>query len=250
MNSLSPERTAELLKSLKKEVTRAAPERIANISVEDLGGNITSPITKGVEDKSNHYSPGKTSSTEERALDLLGSGINSENVALALGVTPSYISQLLSNEDFSDKVAKRRYEHLQKHNIRDNSYDELEDLLLAKLKNAMPLMFKPDTILKAISTINGAKRRGQSSPDQVTNQNNIVNLILPAHIITQFSTNIENQVIRAGDQDLQTMQSNTLLEQVERRKERAIEHLPQEDKQPCQKQSKSLQQENEVLNQL
>ncbi len=173
---------------------------------------------------------GVTSSTEERALALLGSGIASETVASALGVTPSRIAQLLSDETFSGKVSELRYTHLQKHNIRDGEYDNIEDTLLQKLKDSIPLMFKPELILKAVSVVNGAKRKGQATPDQIINQQNIVNLILPQVIAQKFSINIDNQVIRAGDQELLTMPSGNLLKQVEQKETaRLLENTPTSD---------------------
>jgi len=149
--------------------------------------------------------------TEDRALSLLGSGVQAEQVAAALGVTPARISQLLSDETFANQVASLRYENLQKHNTRDSKYDAMEDTLLEKLEKSVGFMFKPETILKAIQIINNAKRRGQSTPDQVTNQQTIVNLVLPTQITQKFTTNINNQVISAGEQTLNTMQSSNLL---------------------------------------
>lgn len=161
---------------------------------------------------SNH---GLTTATQERALSLLGTGVSAEQTAIALGVSASRISQLLSDENFAEQVATVRYENLQKHNKRDSEYDSLEDDLLTKLRKSLPLMIKPETILKAISIVNGAKRRGQSAPQQVTNQQTIVNLVLPSHVVDRFTMNVNNQVIRAGDQELLTMQSGNLLKQIE-----------------------------------
>lgn len=158
---------------------------------------------------------GITSSVEEKALKLLGSGIQAEQVAAALGVTPSRIAQLLSEEYFASKVADLRYETLQSHNKRDGAYDELEDRLLVKLEKSLPLMIKPESILKAISIVNGAKRRGQSAPAQTTNQQNVVNLVLPTIMVDKFAVDMNNQVIKAGDQSLLTMPSGNLLKQVE-----------------------------------
>lgn len=169
-------------------------------------------------------------STEDRALQLLGSGIPAEQVASALGVDASRISQLLSDKTFADQVALLRYNSLQKHNTRDAAYDSIEDKLVVKLDKAMGLMFKPETILKAIQVINGAKRRGQSAPDQVTNQQNIVTLVLPAQITQKFITNINNQVVTAGAQDLATMQSGSLLALAEKKEAaRELAHHAQED---------------------
>jgi transcriptional regulator with XRE-family HTH domain len=153
--------------------------------------------------------------TEDRALTLLGSGVPSEQVASALGVSPARISQLLSDSTFAEQVTELRYTNLQKHNTRDEAYDSLEDKLLEKLEGNLGLLFKPSEILKAISTVNGAKRRGQSAPDHVTNTQNIVSIILPTQITQRFTTNVNNQVVKTGAQELTTMQSGNLLKLAE-----------------------------------
>lgn len=157
----------------------------------------------------------KLTSLEERALSLLGAGCNTDAVAAALGVQASRISQLLAQQVFADKVAELRFNNLQKHNARDSAYDGIEDRLVEKLGKALPLLIKPESILKAISIVNGAKRRGISTPDHITNQQNVVTLVMPKVITNKFTVNINNQVTRAGDQDLMTMPSGNLLKRVE-----------------------------------
>lgn len=197
--------------------------------LDSLGG--PTKISKAEEPKSNHYTPGVTSGIEEKALSLLGSGIAAESVASALGVTPARIAQLLSSEIFADQVASLRYENLQEHNKRDAQYDRLEDVLLNKLENSIPLMFKPAEILNAVAVVNKANRRGQASPSQVTNQQNIVTLVLPKIIAENFSVDINNQVTRAGDQELHTMPSGNLLKKVEESRETAEALLIEQE--PC-----------------
>lgn len=154
---------------------------------------------------------------ESRALELLGQGVYPEQAAAAAGLTPSRISQLLSQEQFAAAVAERRYESLSKHNARDNEYDELEDSLLTKMKDCIPLMMRPQEILRAIQVINAAKRRGSSMPQHISEQQTIINLVLPTQILTQFAMNAQNQVVSAGDQSLLTIQSGTLLKKLDRK---------------------------------
>jgi hypothetical protein len=139
------------------------------------------------------------STIEFRALELLGSGIAPETVANALGVTPSRISQLLSDEEFARKVTEKKFETLQKHNA-----------LIEKFQDVIPLMMRPMEILKALQVINSQKRRGVSSPESIHTQQTIVNLTVPVQLVTKFSRDINNQVIEAGDQTLLTIQSNKL----------------------------------------
>ncbi len=155
-----------------------------------------------------------STSTESRALTLLGSGIPPETVAASLGVSASRISQLLSTPEFAAQVAELRFNNLQKHNARDSEYDDLEDALIARMRDCLPMMYKPMEILKAIQIINAAKRRGASAPDSVIQQQTIINLTLPTQILNTFKTNAQNQVVSTGTQELVTMQASTLLSKV------------------------------------
>ena len=215
--------------------------------LESLGGTTTPEATINPEPElqvpSSHYSPGVSTSVEERALSLLGSGVPAESVASALGVTPARISQLLAVESFSTRVAALRYENLQKHNVRDERYDSLEDKLLERLERSLPLLIKPESILKAVTVVNGAKRRGQSTPEQVTNTQNIVNLVLPSVIADKFSVNVNNQVTKAGDQELLTMASGNLLKQVEEATAARIEHTPSEQQSESYEEQDNVQKE-------
>lgn len=151
-----------------------------------------------------------TTTTEARALSLLGQGLGPEVVAAAIGVSTSRISQLLSDPEFSAKVAEARYNNLAKHNSRDAAYDAMEDSLIEKLRDLMPYMMRPMEVLKAIQVINSAKRRGSSAPEAITGQQTVVQLIMPTQIMQSFTTNINNQVIKAGEQDLVTVQSASM----------------------------------------
>jgi len=150
--------------------------------------------------------------TRSRALELLGMGVIATQVAAALGVDISRISQLLSEEAFAAKVAELRFSNLRKHTERDTKYDGLEDTLIEKLGDCLPLMHRPMEILKAIQVINSAKRRGASAPEHTTNQNQIIQLNVPSALIEKFRVNINNQVTIAGNQSLETIQPGSLLD--------------------------------------
>jgi len=161
--------------------------------------------------------------TESRALSLLGSGIAPATVAASLGITAARISQLMSEESFAAQVVELRYKHLQKHNARDSEYDSIEDELIEKLREAMPLMHRPIEILKAIQVINSAKRRGASTPEAMTEKQNVIQLVVPVQIINKFQTNLQGQVVTVGElgneQNLLTIQSGALDSLVKKEKE-------------------------------
>jgi len=153
-----------------------------------------------------------TTATEERALSLLGQGCGPELVASAIGVSVSRISQLLSTPEFAERVAELRFASLAKHNERDQRADRIEDMLLEKLENVIPYITDPMKLVAAYTRINAAKRRGSSSPEAITAQTQVVSLNIPSVVINQhirqdITVNMNNQVIKAGNQDLITVQS-------------------------------------------
>lgn len=154
-----------------------------------------------------------------RALELLGAGTSNQIVAATLGVSDSYISQLLSEDEFKEQVIALRYEHLSRHNSRDAKYDAMEDKLLESLEKTLGLLYDPMKILKAISVINAAKRRGEESPEAMAQNNTIVNLTLPNAVMQRFKVtqNSEGLIIEAGDQSLITATSTNLLKRMEHR---------------------------------
>lgn len=167
-----------------------------------------------------------STTTESRALELLGKGIPPAAVAAALGVDPSRITQLLSDDTFAASVVEKKFESLSKHATRDMAIDQLEDHLLDKLKDTLPFMTRPMEILKSFSVINAAKRRTLSHTDQVTTQQTIVTLNIPSIIVQKFSQNIHNQVTAVGQQSLVTMQSSSLLSQHPKSSPTLIEQAP------------------------
>jgi hypothetical protein len=162
----------------------------------------------------------KLTSVEERALKLLGAGIPNDQVAAAVGVTKSRISQLLSDESFSARVKELRYSNLLQHAERDNKYDDLENAALDRLKSTMAMVFDPMKIARILQTLNQAKRRGEQVPTDMPNNIPVIPVSLPPILLQQFNThvNIHNQVIGVNTgadstdpmQTLVTIQSSQL----------------------------------------
>lgn len=150
------------------------------------------------------------SSVEDRAMRMLGNNLSPEIVAQATGVSVSRISQLLSDSTFAASVMELRCGILQKHNDRDNAYDEMEDTLIAKMRDLIPYMYKPGEVLHAIRIINNAHRRGSVVSHNEGVAATVVNITLPTIITQRFITDINNQVITAGTQDLVTVQSSQM----------------------------------------
>lgn len=150
------------------------------------------------------------SATEVKALSLLGQGISAVLVASTLGISESRVSQLLSDETFANEVRELRFAALAKHNERDAAADTIESALLGQLKDAIPLLMRPMEIARVLGTVNALKRRGASSPETMHERSAIVTITMPKQITQKFVTNINNQVIKAGTQELITIQSGSM----------------------------------------
>ena len=171
-----------------------------------------------------------SSPIRSRALALLSSGITPEQTAAALGVTPSAISQLISDAEFANELATARFEKLKKNNARDEELDSLEDELITIMKQQMALIaFDTNKIPRLFSIINAAKRRGASAPESAHTHNTIIQLNVPVSIVSRFRVNSNNQVVSAGSQDLITIQSGNMRNLVESQNhepQRSLPNLP------------------------
>lgn len=161
--------------------------------------------------------------TKERAAKLLGQGVDQSIVATALGVSPSYITQLLEQEQFAAEVTQLRFINLENATGRDSKYDAMEDKFLDKLEEMSPYMTKPREILGALAVLNKAQRRGAKQENQPQVKQDVVVLTLPSVIHNTFITNHANQVIavsggsenpEALQRDLSTITAKALLERL------------------------------------
>lgn len=146
-------------------------------------------------------------SSKQRALALLGQGHAQSVVASALGVSESYISQLLSDEDFAAQVQECRVQSLSAATDIDNKYNKIEMELLNKLEGVAKLFVSPRDILNALTKINAAKRRGAAAAPETVPRERIVVLELPQKVQYNFVTNINQQVVEIQEDGTENSQS-------------------------------------------
>lgn len=147
----------------------------------------------------------------DRLLKLLGSGVSNAVAASAVGCTESYVSQLMAEEEFAQKVAALRFEMLQASRARDEKADTLEDKLLEKLETTLPLIMKPMEVLKALSTVNGLQRRSKPAQEQVHIQNQIIQLQMQTNVVAKLTLTPNKEIVAVDGRDLITMSSAQLL---------------------------------------
>ena len=152
----------------------------------------------------------------EKIKDLLGSGLSNEVVANATGVSPSYVSQLMSNPEFASEIASKRSAILTANSARDREIDSIEDDLIVILKDQVSngLFYKPREILQAFSIINRATRRGVINPSGANQGSVVVNLNLPTVVVKNFTVNAQSEVVEIDGQSMVTMPSSQLLREL------------------------------------
>ena len=137
-------------------------------------------------------------------------------IARKLSITEGYVSQILAKESLSSKIVEAKLKYLDEATQRDQRLNEVEDALLARLKEMIPSFYKPKDVLYAFSAINKAVRRGATTEvlqasvaDQETK---VININLPQVIKQRYKINSKSEVIEVEGRPLVTADSKQLYE--------------------------------------
>lgn len=173
---------------------------------------------------------------KDRILKLLSQGLPATVVASAVGCDNSYISQLLADPVFEQELKELKYAMLTEATNRDNKINNLEDKMLERITHDVehnPVAFR-NTMerVRALSLVNALKRRGVGADVNNVGQSvtNIVTLVLPTQIVnkyTNYEKDINNQVVKTGDQNLVTMQAGQLKSLMESNYEHGNQNQPE-----------------------
>jgi hypothetical protein len=152
------------------------------------------------------------SSVEQRIIKFLTQKVKPAQIASCVGLPIEAVISLAGRQDVAEIVTKAHTEHIESANSRDALYDELELEAAKYMKRALPMLLaKPSELIKVITGLNSLKRRGSiAGEDSATGSGAVVQLNLPNILIQNFQVNIDNQVIRAGEQDLTTLPSSQM----------------------------------------
>jgi len=147
---------------------------------------------------------------------LFISGLKAREIAAHLGISESYLADLLTPEvrrEIKTAIAAKQTQQFQL----DSFYDDIELSALEKLSQKLPFMAETSEILATIKVMNSAKRRNpqlQTAPSEIEDAG-FVTLQLPEKVspIT-LEFNSKNEAIKVGEQEL-TSASLDLLEALE-----------------------------------
>lgn len=154
--------------------------------------------------------------SKDQLKSLLGNGVPAAQAAKAVGCSAAYVAELMAEAGFSEEVATMRVGKLHAATERDAKYDAIEDKLLGNLETMAPLMLQPAMLLKAITVVNGAKRRGVTDAETVAAQKaTVVVLHLPEVLRHRYKLNPNNEIIEVDGRTLLTIDSNAILANLE-----------------------------------
>lgn len=158
-------------------------------------------------------------SAREDIEKFLTLGLSQEQVAKKLNVSSGLVSQIANESEIKQKVTKARLDFLDAATARDQKYNEIEDVLLEKAKAALPSIWKPQDILRALMAINKAERRGASSQQMAEilskSESSVVTIQLPERLKTKYIKSSRKEVVEINGRPLITKDSRLLLEEIQ-----------------------------------
>lgn len=156
-------------------------------------------------------------SNKGQALMLLGRGTSAQSTAAILGVSPSLISQFMEDDDFVTELTELKCERELAASIRDEAKDNLEDKAIAKVEAVIDYITKPMEAVALLKTINGLNRTATPNTGLGDKGTGVISVVLPKGIIAakvNIEVNAQNQVIEVEGRGMQTMDQNTLLQEL------------------------------------
>ena len=166
-------------------------------------------------------STGANASNTRMIVDLLGKGYAVSDVARILEVTPSAVSQVATAHAIEIDNISADYRMAAV--AQDMALDEIEGMLVEKLKALAAIETDSTKVLKMFQTINISKRRsrgeGSAQPVHSTNiTQNVVHLTLPAHVANkavEYIVNPNNEVVQVAGRNIITATNKQVAEQMQ-----------------------------------
>lgn len=146
---------------------------------------------------------------KEHAINLLAQGIPTSQVAAAVGVSDSYISQLKADEEVQRQIAERQAAHSIADSNFDNTLERAEAMALEKIEKNLPFA-NMGQALAAFRILNSARRRKDEFIQKDSAVSVTVNLTLPANNIPRYITNQANEIVEVEGKTMLSASAKTL----------------------------------------
>ena len=147
---------------------------------------------------------------KEQIIALLSQGISAAQVAAAVGVSESYISQLRSDPEISDLITTSGTAKLEAAALFDSSLERAELMALEKIEKNLPFA-NMGQAMAAFRILNSARKRSDAFATPADQSTNItVNLTLPASAAARYVVNTSNEIVEVEGQTMITATAKSL----------------------------------------
>jgi hypothetical protein len=147
---------------------------------------------------------------KEQIIALLSQGISAAQVAAAVGVSESYISQLRSDPEISELIVTSGTAKLEAAALFDSSLERAELMALEKIEKNLPFA-NMGQAMAAFRILNSARKRSDAFATPADQSTNItVNLTLPASAAARYVVNTSNEIVEVEGQTMITATAKSL----------------------------------------
>lgn len=159
------------------------------------------------------------STTDQKIAKILAVS-TAEAAALAVGVSPSYVSQLTHSEEFQQLVAAHKAVATEDGSQRAEHNSRLDSMEYKAAKQLdtvlqMGMIYDPDKLLRIIERLNRLHRRADST-DSATpvTQHAVVTIEVGQGLAAKLQLSSRSEVMAVGDRQLQTISPERLAQDV------------------------------------
>jgi transcriptional regulator with XRE-family HTH domain len=147
---------------------------------------------------------------KEQIIALLSQGIPAAQVAAAVGVSESYISQLRADPELSELITTQGTAKLEANAAFDNTLERAELMALEKIEKNLPFA-NMGQAMAAFRILNSARKRSDAFATPADQSTNItVNLTLPAAAAARYVVNNSNEIVEVEGQTMITATAKSL----------------------------------------
>lgn len=131
---------------------------------------------------------------KDQAIELLCKGISTTQVADAIGVDPSYISQLRADPEIAERISKSVAATTVADVEFDSRLEKAEALALEQIEKKLPFANMQQS-LSAFKILNGAVKRKHGHQNPGAGAGVVVNIHLPATAVPRYTLNAQNEIV-------------------------------------------------------
>lgn len=168
----------------------------------------------------------------QKILGFLASGVPPSAAASAAGVDPSYVSQLLDNEQFKLQLYEKSAARLQKDVEHDTKIETVEARALAAIEQKLPFVRSALEAARIFQILNNSKKRALANAAPADSNLGGVTIVLPRAIAKtmELRLNTTQQVIEVEGRTMAPLPSRQLPAVLaERNKQKAADAVRAEE---------------------